>query len=231
MSGGSDRIVADAVEVALTLEHTQIVKDAISAHLYEWQVYNCYRIPAVHHKGRQGDFYILVMDIWPLGCLEFFIAQSMPPNMVACIAVEAISILEKLHMKGELHTRRNSLCFRRSKEIASVADFCDRWCKRKGGQNGLFGSALPRNFRRSSEVVVVEEQKPVVLTDERRTKPRKHKKTGRSKKEKQSSVPLLPSPPCLSSDLSEDVCQGDLERIRENINDLIMWRDVAKSTL
>lgn len=29
----------------------------------------------------------------------------------------------------------------------------------------------------------------------------------------------------------EDVCQGDLERIRENINDLIMWRDVAKSTL
>lgn len=28
-----------------------------------------------------------------------------------------------------------------------------------------------------------------------------------------------------------DVCEGDLERIRENINDLIMWRDVAKSTL
>lgn len=28
-----------------------------------------------------------------------------------------------------------------------------------------------------------------------------------------------------------DVCEGDLERIRENINDLIMWRDVAKSSL
>ncbi|XP_056844750.1 retrovirus-related Pol polyprotein from transposon TNT 1-94 isoform X2 [Raphanus sativus] len=67
--------------------------------------------------------------------------------------------------------------------------------------------------------------------DEKGAKPRNHKKTGLSKKEKQSSVPLLPSPPCLSSDLSEDVCQGDLERIRENINDLIMWRDVAKSTL
>lgn len=32
-------------------------------------------------------------------------------------------------------------------------------------------------------------------------KPTKHKKTGRSKKEKPSSVPLLPSP-CPSSDLS-----------------------------
>ncbi|KAJ4894892.1 Protein kinase family protein [Raphanus sativus] len=144
MSGGSDRIVADAVEVALKLEHTEIVKDAISSHLYEWQVYlhvllsfsspylsllicsfsffsavkyahSCYGIPAVHHKGRQGDFYILVMGIWPLGCLEFFIAQSMPPNMVACIAVEAISILEKLHMKGELHTRRNSVTRERGK--------------------------------------------------------------------------------------------------------------------
>jgi len=27
----------------------------------------------------------------------------MSPNMVACIAVEAISILEKLHMKGYCH--------------------------------------------------------------------------------------------------------------------------------
>jgi serine/threonine protein kinase len=31
------------------------------------------------------------------------LAQSMSPNMVACIAVEAISILEKLHMKGFVH--------------------------------------------------------------------------------------------------------------------------------
>lgn len=36
---------------------------------------------------------------------------------------------------------------------------------------------------------------------------------------------------CMVLWLDEDVCQGDLERIRENISDLIMWRDVAKSTL
>ncbi|KAJ0251573.1 Reticulon-like protein B18 [Hirschfeldia incana] len=122
---------------------------------------------------------------------------------------------------------------------AAEAVAAARRCKTKGGgggQNGGLGSASPRNCRRSrrrsSEVVAVEEPKPVVvMTDEKATKQRKHKKTGRSKKEKQSSVPSLPSPPCLSSDLSEDVCQGDLERIKESINDLIMWRDVAKSTL
>ncbi|KAL0873082.1 hypothetical protein Bca101_022787 [Brassica carinata] len=127
-----------------------------------------------------------------------------------------------------LRKSRTRLANRFEMEAAEAAAAARR-CKTKGGgQNGVLGSASPRNCRRSrrrSEVVVVEETKAVVvLTDEKGAKPRKHKKTGRSKKEKQScSVPLLPP----SSDLSEDVCQGDLERIRENINDLIMWRDVA----
>ncbi|XP_013734778.2 reticulon-like protein B18 isoform X5 [Brassica napus] len=122
-----------------------------------------------------------------------------------------------------LRKSRTRLANRFEMEAAEAA----RRCKTKGGQSGLLGSASPRSCRRSrrrSEVVLVEEEtKPVVvvLTDEKMTKPRKHKKTGRSKKEKQSSLP--------SSDLN--VCEGDLERIRENINDLIMWRDVAKSTL
>ncbi|KAF7841910.1 casein kinase 1-like protein HD16 [Senna tora] len=62
----------------------------------------CYGIPWVHYKGRQGDFNIMVMymlgpslwDVWNS------VGQAMSPNMVACIAVEAISILEKHHMKG-----------------------------------------------------------------------------------------------------------------------------------
>ncbi|CAH8318180.1 unnamed protein product [Eruca vesicaria subsp. sativa] len=112
---------------------------------------------------------------------------------------------------------------------AAEAVAAARRCKTKGGQS----CASPRNCRRSRRrSEVMEEPKGVVvLNDEKATKQRKCKKTGRSKKEKQSFVPSLPSPPCVSSDLSEDVCQGDLERIRENINDLIMWRDVAKSTL
>ncbi|KAJ4886224.1 Protein kinase family protein [Raphanus sativus] len=108
VSGGSDRIRADAIEVALKLEHRNS-KGCNFGPPYEWQVYNtlnsCYGIPAVHYKGRQGDFYILVMDMLGPSLWDVWnsLAQSMSPNMVACIAVEAISILEKLHMKGFVH--------------------------------------------------------------------------------------------------------------------------------
>ncbi|CAA2980601.1 casein kinase 1 HD16 [Olea europaea subsp. europaea] len=65
----------------------------------------CYGIPWVHYKGRQGDFYILVMDMLGPSLWDVWnsLGQSMSTSMVACIAVEAISILEKLHMKGFVH--------------------------------------------------------------------------------------------------------------------------------
>jgi hypothetical protein len=66
VSGGSDRIGADAIEVALKFEHRNS-KGCNFGPPYEWQVYNtlngCYGVPAVHHKGRQGDFYILVCNL------------------------------------------------------------------------------------------------------------------------------------------------------------------------
>ncbi|CAN8300454.1 unnamed protein product [Cochlearia groenlandica] len=108
VSGGSDRIGADAVEVALKFEHRNS-KGCNFGPPYEWQVYNtlngCYGVPAVHHKGRQGDFYILVMDMLGPSLWDVWNSsgQSMSPNMVACIAVESISILEKLHLKGFVH--------------------------------------------------------------------------------------------------------------------------------
>ncbi|MFQ6635136.1 hypothetical protein Gotur_011460, partial [Gossypium turneri] len=108
VSGGSDRIGPDAIEVALKLEHRNS-KGCNYGPPYEWQVYNtlngCYGIPGVHYKGRQGDFYILVMDMLGPSLWDVWnsLGQSMSPNMVACIAVEAISILEKLHLKGFVH--------------------------------------------------------------------------------------------------------------------------------
>ncbi|MBA0561442.1 hypothetical protein Golob_018270 [Gossypium lobatum] len=108
VSGGSDRIGPDAIEVALKLEHRNS-KGCNYGSPYEWQVYNtlngCYGIPGVHYKGRQGDFYILVMDMLGPSLWDVWnsLGQSMSPNMVACIAVEAISILEKLHLKGFVH--------------------------------------------------------------------------------------------------------------------------------
>ncbi|KAA3486389.1 Casein kinase I-like protein [Gossypium australe] len=107
-SGGSDRIGPDALEVALKLEHRNS-KGCNYGPPYEWQVYNslngCYGIPSVHYKGRQGDFYILVMDMLGPSLWDVWnsLGQSMSPNMAACIAVEAISILEKLHLKGFVH--------------------------------------------------------------------------------------------------------------------------------
>ncbi|MCL7039950.1 hypothetical protein MKW94_010888 [Papaver nudicaule] len=109
MNGGStERTGPDAVEVALKFEHRSS-KGCSYGPPYEWQVYSnlngCYGIPWVHHRGRQGDFYILVMDILGPSLWDLWnsLGQTMSPNMVACIAVEAISILEKLHLKGFVH--------------------------------------------------------------------------------------------------------------------------------
>ncbi|KAE8677733.1 Detected protein of confused Function [Hibiscus syriacus] len=102
VSGGSDGIGPDAIEVALKLEHRNS-KGCNYGPPYEWQVYSslngCYGIPGVHYKGRQGDFYILVMDmlgqslwdVWnSLGQSFATCIVRMSPNMVACIAMEAI---------------------------------------------------------------------------------------------------------------------------------------------
>ncbi|KAJ9559001.1 hypothetical protein OSB04_013615 [Centaurea solstitialis] len=105
VTGGSGRTGPDAVEVALKFEHRNS-KGCNYGPPYEWQVYStlngCYGIPWVHYKGRQGDFYILVMDMLGPSLWDVWnsLGQSMSPNMAACIAVEAISILEKLHSKG-----------------------------------------------------------------------------------------------------------------------------------
>ncbi|KAG5555456.1 hypothetical protein RHGRI_006192 [Rhododendron griersonianum] len=110
VSGGNpaERTGPDALEVAVKFEHRNS-KGCNYGPPYEWQVYNtlngCYGIPSVHYKGRQGDFYILVMDMLGPSLWDVWnsLGQSMSPNMVACIAVEAISILEKLHLKGFVH--------------------------------------------------------------------------------------------------------------------------------
>ncbi|XP_047338123.1 casein kinase 1-like protein HD16 [Impatiens glandulifera] len=108
VSGGTERTGADALEVALKFEHRNS-KGCNYGPPFEWQVYSnlngCYGIPRVHYKGRIGDFYILVMDILGPSLWDVWnsLGQLMPPNMAACIAVEAIAILEKLHMKGFVH--------------------------------------------------------------------------------------------------------------------------------
>lgn len=105
---GTDRGGAGAVEVALKFEHWNS-KGCNYGPPYEWQVYNSlggsHGVPKVHYKGRQGDYYIMVMDILGPSLWDIWNnnGHTMSTEMVACIAIEAISILEKLHSRGYVH--------------------------------------------------------------------------------------------------------------------------------
>lgn len=130
-----------------------------------------------------------------------------------------------------------------SEDAAAAALVVRKQGKAKGGQKSLLASPRnPRRSRRRSEAVAesVIEEAP---------KPRKRKpnvaRTKKEQKQTSSSSSHLPSNKqhSLSFLLSarfwldfvfcEDdaSCQSDLNRVGEIISDLVMWRDVAKSTL
>ncbi|CAJ1951093.1 unnamed protein product [Sphenostylis stenocarpa] len=104
----NERTGPGAVEVALKLEH-RTSKGCTYGPPYEWQVYNTlggsHGVPQVHYKGRQGDYYVMVMDILGPSLWDVWNnnSHSMSSEMVACIAIEAISILEKMHSRGYVH--------------------------------------------------------------------------------------------------------------------------------
>ncbi|XP_066306978.1 casein kinase 1-like protein HD16 [Miscanthus floridulus] len=97
-----------AVEVALKFEH-RTSKGCHYGPPYEWAVYNAvggiHGVPRVHYKGRQGDYFVMVMDMLGPSLWDVWNNNShtMSPEMVACIAIESISILEKMHSKGYVH--------------------------------------------------------------------------------------------------------------------------------
>ncbi|GAB4816588.1 hypothetical protein N2152v2_003634 [Parachlorella kessleri] len=104
----TDRDGANANQVALKFEHRSS-KGCNYGPPYEWSVYgalgNVPGVPKVHYKGRQGDFYIMVMDCLGPSLWDVWNAQGqvMSQEMVACIAVESVAILERLHAKGFVH--------------------------------------------------------------------------------------------------------------------------------
>nr|GMC53823.1 casein kinase 1-like protein HD16 [Ipomoea batatas] len=110
ISGGNavERTGPGATEVALKFEHRNS-KGCNYGPPYEWQVYNTlggsHGVPRVHYKGQQGDYYIMVMDMLGPSLWDVWNNNShtMSIEMVACIAIEAISILEKLHLRGYVH--------------------------------------------------------------------------------------------------------------------------------
>ncbi|CAD6272596.1 unnamed protein product [Miscanthus lutarioriparius] len=99
---------ANALEVAIKFEH-RTSKGCNYGAPYEWQVYNTlsgiHGVPRVHYKGKQGEYYIMIMDMLGPSLWDVWNnnSHSMSVEMVACIAIEAISILEKMHSKGYVH--------------------------------------------------------------------------------------------------------------------------------
>ncbi|KAJ1387965.1 Reticulon [Sesbania bispinosa] len=113
-------------------------------------------------------------------------------------------------------------------ELPEAAAGVRRRCKSRGTQMGVLAS--PRNSRRSRRRSELEgrEEKEMGLVDEV-GKQRKRRHSGRHKKEKLSLVPFLP--PSISPPKGEEENGGDLDRVGQLITDLIMWKDVSKSTL
>ena len=108
---GSDTGSANANQVALKFEHRSS-KGCNYGPPYEWSVYNAFSslggilgVPKVHYKGRQGEYYVMVMDLLGPSLWDTWNTngQIMSQEMVACIAVEALAILENFHSKGFVH--------------------------------------------------------------------------------------------------------------------------------
>ncbi|XP_059593315.1 casein kinase 1-like protein HD16 isoform X1 [Vitis vinifera] len=109
VTGGNERTSGpSATEVALKFEHRNS-KGCNYGPPYEWQVYNTlggsHGVPRVHYKGKQGDYYVMVMDMLGPSLWDVWNSsgQAMSSEMVACIAVESLSILEKMHSRGYVH--------------------------------------------------------------------------------------------------------------------------------
>ncbi|KAJ4976273.1 hypothetical protein NE237_001379 [Protea cynaroides] len=94
----------------------------------------------------------------------------------------------------------------------------------------LLACPSPRNARKSRRRMEQEirEERDVGLGDEV-GKPRRRKQSTRSRKEKLSLVPSVPASSL--SPRSSDEDQSSLDHIGQLISDLIMWKDVAKSSL
>ncbi|KAL3017328.1 hypothetical protein AAZX31_06G271400 [Glycine max] len=86
-------------------------------------------------------------------------------------------------------------------------------------------AASPRSLRRWRR-----EEKEGVAVEEV-VKQRKRRHSGRHRKERLSLVPFQPPSTSSPTTKADEENRGDLDRVGALISDLIMWKDVSKSTL
>lgn len=119
---------------------------------------------------------------------------------------------------------------KRSKTRLDVSEeVAELYGSRRRCKNRFANVGSPRNSRRSRRrTEEIREDKDLITVDDlvvaNKVKKRRH--SGRSKKEKSNPCTSIPSPKG-----NEDDYGYNFDRIGLLINDLIMWNDVAKSTL
>ncbi|KAG6570525.1 Reticulon-like protein B17, partial [Cucurbita argyrosperma subsp. sororia] len=152
---------------------------------------------------------------------------SSPPNKTHSPSIHQPLLLSP----STLRKSRSRLVdrFEMNDEVMEAAA-ARRRCKTRGLPFGLLGCASPRSVRRSRRrsEVEIREERDLSLAEEF-VKTRKKRQSGRSKKDKLSLVPVPTMPSSSTPKLDNDE-NGSLDRIRQLITDLIMWKDAAKSS-
>ncbi|XP_052178829.1 reticulon-like protein B17 isoform X1 [Diospyros lotus] len=130
--------------------------------------------------------------------------------------------LHELLLLSPSHLRRSKTRVTEAGEEAVEPAGSRRRCKNRNGSI----CASPRNVRRSRRRLETEarEERDLGMVEEM-GKVRKRRHSGRSKKERLSLVPSVAPPKTSDGD------QCNLDKIRQLTSDLIMWNDVAKSSL
>ncbi|PON32041.1 hypothetical protein PanWU01x14_364770 [Parasponia andersonii] len=167
-----------------------------------------------------------------IGLIDSSPKRTLSPSTLSLKSPSPIPLQELLVLSPS-PLRRSKTCLAHRLEMADEPVEpvgSRRRCKSRTSQLGLLGCASPRNVRRSRRrsEMEVREEKDLGLVEET-GKPRKRRHSVRPKMEKLSLVPSVPSSSFSRKTDEED--QGSLDRIGQVISDLVMWRDVAKSSL
>ncbi|KAI3925874.1 hypothetical protein MKX01_014514 [Papaver californicum] len=159
-----------------------------------------------------------------------------PPYSIKNPSFESSNSLQEIILLSpSTHRKSKARLIERMETVEEPIDLIGprKRCKNKASpmayQQNCASPRVRRSRRRLDQENRDDKEVGVLVVDEI-VKPRKRKpKATRSRKEKASTL-VLPSN-SLSSQRTISDDQSSLDNIKQLINDLVMWRDVAKSTL
>lgn len=99
------RATAKPAQVAVKFERMA----ADQQNVHEWTMYkeigNSYGLPRFHAKGRIGDWNIMIMELLGKSLWDLHAERpgAFTNRMLACVAIEALTMLHHLHMRGYVH--------------------------------------------------------------------------------------------------------------------------------